>query len=271
MPFLKKKPPLFNFAYHRPGWLQEIAKRAEEEPWGPSLKVLELYLRCNFEIAKAQDKVHEDKDKGVAFFRAGRLVSKTADPLWLLYERQKGDQEWVLKDVPIGDVPVLGQDRAAYELIYTPPSFDMNWTLYFPDGNVNHILQHNHARLEHAFRGVFQGAKLNEHIALRTVLAEIELKRKAQMVIPQWYMGDYQFLMPLHLTQATKVDLTAALSPEPALRRYRARTLLLPTFAYAYARAVVNGRAAFADWMMLSEAELESTSADEDEEGDQAK
>jgi len=164
MPFLKKKPPLFNFAYHRPGWLQEIANRAQDEPWGQNLKVLELYLRGNFEIAKAQNKVYEDKATGVAFLRAGRLVSKTADPLWLLYEKNsRGEQEWVLKDVPVGDVPISEVDRVTYELDYAPPPFDRTWSLRFPDDNVNHMLNDppNRLRLERGFKGVFHNGQLS--------------------------------------------------------------------------------------------------------------
>ena len=101
----------------------------------------------------------------------------------------------------------------------------------------------------------------------RSIYGEIQLKRKEELVLPQWYHGDYKFLMPLFLTQGDRVELTAALEPDPALRRYVVRTLLLPHYAYAHARALVKSRASFADWMMLSEEELEKAAAPE-EEGD---
>lgn len=75
-------------------------------------------------------------------------------------------------------------------------------------------------------------------------------------MLPQWYQGDYKFLMPLFLTQDSKVELTAALEPEPTLKRYFVKTLLFPSYAYAYARTLVKSRASFADWMMLSEEDL---------------
>ena len=76
------------------------------------------------------------------------------------------------------------------------------------------------------------------------------------------------FLMPLFLTQSDRVELTAALEPDPTMGRYMVRTLLLPQYAYAYARALVKSRASFADWMMLSEDELNKAGADEDEAGE---
>jgi Domain of unknown function (DUF3825) len=273
MASFRLKPPLFNFAYHPVNWLREIAERAQEEPWGKDLKVLELYLRANFELAKAQTaeggtKVYEDQNKGIAFWRAGHLVNRTADPIWLVYEPNKQrENPWRLRDVRVGDVPVPGIQASSYEIDYTPPPFDKTWELYFYQYSLEHMLEDtdNRERLERVFDGIFKAGSLNEHIVFRTVYAEIELKRKQEVVIPQWYMGDYQFLMPLFLTQGKKVELTAALRPEPALKRYSVRTLLLPTYAYASARAVVKSRAAFADWMMLTEEDLEEPFEDEEE------
>jgi hypothetical protein len=75
----------------------------------------------------------------------------------------------------------------------------------------------------------------------------------------------YGLPLPLFLTQGDKVDLTAVLEPDPPLKRYVVKTLLLPHFAYAYARSLVKSSASFADWMMLTEDEL-SKAAEEDED-----
>lgn len=53
---------LFNFGHHYfPDWLEKVAEVAKPERWGAKNKVLELYLRANFEIAKAQGKVYEKR------------------------------------------------------------------------------------------------------------------------------------------------------------------------------------------------------------------
>jgi len=82
---IRVQPPLFNFGFHRyPEWLNEVGEIAKPEPWCENRKVLELYLRVNFEIAKAQSKVYENRERNVAFWRPGHLVNITSDPLWLV-------------------------------------------------------------------------------------------------------------------------------------------------------------------------------------------
>lgn len=56
--------PLYNFAYHQvPDWLDQVAEVAKSEYWGSGKKVLDLYLRANFEIAKLSNQVYEDLEK----------------------------------------------------------------------------------------------------------------------------------------------------------------------------------------------------------------
>lgn len=258
--------PLFNFAFHPyPDWLKRVAQVAKPEPWGTNLKTLELYLRCNYEIAKDQKKVYEDKSQNIAFWRAGSLVNMSADPVWLIYHRNtRDDPYWKLDKVTAGDAP-LGLDAKLYEITYAPPPFNRDWVIHFEQSSIQHILgdERNRKRLEAVFSDSL-GGKFNEHLIFRAIYGEIQLKRKEEVVLPQWYRGDYMYLMPLFLTQSTKVDLTAALEPDPTMRRYVVRTLLLPYFAYAYARAIVKSRASFADWMMLSEEELNKAVPEEE-------
>ena len=48
--------------------------------------------------------------------------------------------------------------------------------------------------------------------------------------------------MPLFLTQDEKVELTAAITINNLRKRYEVRSLLLPHYAYAYARTIANSR-----------------------------
>lgn len=50
------------------------------------------------------------------------------------------------------------------------------------------------------------------------------------------------------------------------MKRYIVKTLLLPHFAHAYTRALVKSRANFADWMMLSEEDLDKAATDDEDE-----
>jgi hypothetical protein len=265
---LSANVPLFSFGFHPyPNWLKEIAEIAKEEPWGKNFKVLELYLRANFEIAKAQGKVYEDREKNAAFWRAGHLVNVTSDPLWLVYQRNSRDEPyWQLRRVATGEAPE-GRDSSHFTLKYDPPEFNQAWLIHFQQWNIDHIMgdSRNKKRLQDVFKNAL-GGHFNEHLIFRALYGEIQLKRKEEVVLPQWYRGDYQFLMPLFLTQQKKVELTAVLLPEPPMKRYVVKTLLLPYYAYAYARAVVRSRASFADWMMLSEEDLSKAAPEEDEE-----
>jgi hypothetical protein len=238
---------------------------AKKEPWGANNKVLELYLRANFEIAKGQGKVYEDQDKGVAFWRAGCLVNETSDPIWLVYQANRKEQQpWYFKEVRTGEPPE-GKPGSDFDLRYDPPDFHKEWQIHFDQSSIQHILKErrNKKRLEELFKNAL-GTDLNEHLFFRAIYGEIQLKRKEEIVLPQWYLGDYKFLMPLFITQADNVELTAALVPDPPMKRYLVKTLLLPHFSYAYARAVVKSRAHFMAWMLLSEGELEKAGPDED-------
>lgn len=264
---MRPLPPLYAFAWHPLSSWEEIAKIAKPEPWGVNNKILELYVRASFEIAKNQGKVYEDRDRGVAFCRAGSLVNETSDPIWMTYRKNSRDTPyWQFHRAVTGGAPD-GSDTSQWTLKYEPPEFNDDWPIHFEQRSIQHIMSdaENRSRLELVF-GNAMGGKLNDHLAFRAIYGEIQLKRREGVVIPQWHAGEYQFLMPLFLTQPDRVELTAPLQPDPALRRYVVRTLLLPFFAYAGARALVKSRANFADWMMLPEDELQSTQIDDDQE-----
>jgi len=264
---IREAVPLFNFGFRRyPDGLNEIADIAKPEPWSANRKVLELYLRANFEIAKGQSKVYENRERNIAFWRPGHLVNVTSDPLWLVYRRNNRDYPyWQLIKVTTGEAPE-GVDSAQFTVRYEPPEFNQSWLIHFQQWNIDHIMgdSRNKKRLREVFNKAL-GGQFNEHLIFRAIYGEIQLKRKEEVVLPQWYHGDYQFLMPLFLTQSDKVELTAVLYPDPAMKRYVVKTLLLPYYPYAYARALVKSRASFADWMMLSEEEL-SKAAEEEED-----
>lgn len=255
--------PLFNFGYHGMDWLEKISKTAKEEPWGQNYKVLELYLRANFEMAKQQDRVYEDEDNDIAFWKTGYLVNDVSDPLWLVYNLNRRDHpKWHFKNIHTGECPIHGLDND-FQVKYSPPEFNSLWKIYFNQKNLEHML--NDSANRERLSKVFGSLADNDHLIFRVIYGEVELKRKEEVVIPQWYRNDYQFLMPLFLTQPDKVELAATLTPNPTLKRYEVNTLLLPHYSYAYARSVVKSRASFANWMLLTEEELNQTYAEDEE------
>lgn len=260
----KFNPPLFNFSFNPDGWLNDVVKSTKNEPWGKDNKVLELYLRATFELAKQQNKVYENEEQRIAFWKAGYLVNEMSDPTWLIYEPNKkaNKQKWVFKKVHTGNCPIQDKSIDDFQIKIDPPEFNPSWSIHMNQSNIDHIYRdiENKKRLQLVFGSLAE----NSHLIFRTILGEIELNRKSETVIPQWYSGDYQFLMPLFLTQSNKVDLAATLSPNPTMKRYEIRTLLLPHYSYAYARALVKSRASFANWMLLSESDLNNIYTEED-------
>jgi len=259
--------PLFNFGYHdKKDWLEKISKIAKEEPWGQDRKVLELYLRANFEIAKQKSKVYENEKDNKAFWKAGYLVNDVSDPIWLVYDLNKRDHpKWHFKEIYTGECPIHTDDddfQVKFQVKYEPPEFNSSWKIYFNQKNLEHMLKDS-ANQRRLFK-VFGDLADNAHLIFRVIYGEVELKRKEEIVIPQWYYNDYQFLMPLYLTQPNKVELAATLTPNSSLGRYEVNTLLLPHYSYAYARSVVKSRASFANWMLLTDEELNQI--DEEEE-----
>jgi hypothetical protein len=261
-----KSIPLFDFANHSvPRWLEDIAGTAKEEPWGKKYKVLELFLRSNFEIAKQQGKVFEDDAKGIAFWKPGYLVSRTMDPIWIIYEKNtlKTKQKWLYKKVLTGKVPFGDIDPNDYQVRYEFEDFNPQWDIFIDQRNFNHIVNENANRLVKVFGG--EMAK-NSHLLFRTIYGEVMLaKKEAATIISQWYANEYQFLMPLYLTQSDKVELTAALSIDRTMKRYQLRTLLFPAYAYAYARSVVKSSSQLGAWITFPEQEINDS---EEEDSD---
>lgn len=262
---MKPQIPLFNFAFHHDKWLNEIHEVLKKEPWGePGLKPLELYLRANFEIAKEQSKVYEDESGGVAIWKPGYLVSIASDPVYLVYKKNhvKAKQPWNFDRVHTGSsmFDTKGHD---FNVKYDAPEFNPEWRINISPKAIEHIMRHNQPRLKEVF-----GDKqvTNEHLIFRVIYAELDLKKKEANVIPQWYRGEYQFLMPLSLSDPSKVELTATLQPNPTLKQYEVRTLLYPHYAYSYARSVVRNYNSFVDWLKLDNTHLSEEIVDEEGE-----
>lgn len=270
----RQLPPLFQFAFHPtgdpirglPSWLEDVAQLARPEPWGSSHKILELYLRANYEIAVGQGKVVEDRDNGVAFWRAGSLVNKISDPIWLIYgPNNRPSPYWKLTEVRAGAPPMPIKRAKSRTIEYNAPHFRQEWTIDY-DSMRTHIMldSENQTRIKRAFSS--HGASMNEHLFLMAIYGQAECRRKEGDVHRQWYRGGHQFLMPLYLPCEDQVGLIACLQPEPSVKQYRLRTLLPPAYAYAHARAVVKNRADLPGWLLLSEQELNQVGSNGDRE-----
>lgn len=231
-----------------------------KEPWGQNNKILQMYINNNFEIAESENKVYEDRDKGIAFWKVGYLTTEAAEPLWFVYQKNRIPrvQFWDFKDYWYGNTPIELDNKTLddFQITYNYPTFHSSWQLEFRPEAIDHIMIDNKPRLEKVF-----GDQLahNPHMLFRTIMGELELQRRKSDVYSQWYHGTYQFLMPLYLTSSKCVDLTATLEPQEDRRSYNIRTLLYPEFAYPHVRSVVKNRSELIGWMNIKDETLNST------------
>jgi len=239
--------PLFDFAFHKPDWLKEVATSAKEEPWGNNYSILEIYLKSNFEIAKTQNMIYESPNGDFAIWRIGTLITAAADPIWLYYEKnaQRDKQPWYYKTIKIGYSPIAGITSDTFTVKYEPEEFNSQWEIHIEPRTIEHIMNKNANRLTPIF-----GSNTTSHRVFRTIYGEIMLEKKEAVgVLPQWYKSEYGFLLPLRLTSPDKVDLSAALSIDRTMKRYQLHTLLPVQYGYATARAVAKSRSQFIPWV----------------------
>ena len=242
----KKQFPLYDFAWHGNAECKTIQSTIIEEPWGEDLKHLKIYLGDNFEIAKKNNKIHVDAEKAV--WQPGYLLNKSGDPIWLTYRKNpiEGKQPWKFNKHMVSTCPV-GVEAKSLEIKYTYPDFESEFELNI---NHDHIINDNRDRLEEVFEGIFK-EKLNGYLVYKAIVGEIEMQKRRNTAIPQWYMEEYQFLIPLCLKSPNNVDLVAALQPKD--KKYYVRTLLYPNQAYAHARSVVKNRLNLPHWIVENE------------------
>lgn len=252
-----RETPLYTFGFHQhPDWLVELERIAKKEPWGKDHKILELYLRANFEIAQSQNKVYISDTE--AYWRAGHLSTETGDPIWIKYRlnNREGKQKWVFDKFAIGLSPIQEISIEDMTVSYNPPDFFPSWSLLITPNSFEHIVDEHKSRLE-AVLG--KNACDNSDFLFKAIYGELELRKKDGDAIPQWYWSQYQFLLPMSITNNKEIQLVATLSPIIESKQYQVRSILPPEYAYAYARAVVKYRTRILGWMELSADVLNST------------
>jgi len=252
------KTLLFNFAYHpMDSWLETVKDNIKAEPWGKGLYLLKKYIQVNFEIAQKQGKVYENPDDNIALWRPGYLINEVADPVWLKYvrNRKSSDVKWFFSGVCSGDSPHKGVHIEDYQIDYKIPEFNYSWRMFLDQQSLDHIFEdeQNFFRLKQVFGDEISQ---NRHLIFRVLFGEISLQQRDVLAIPQWYHGDYHFLVPLFLTQPNHMELAATLTPNEKLNRYDISTLLLPGQAYGSARPVARSRKILPQWLQLTKDEI---------------
>lgn len=234
-----------------PGWLDRLAKLAEEEPWdykhakaSESLPVLRSYLRYTFmRLTEMESGIGVSREGSHATFNTG-LVTPNQEEIYCLCRKNPvpGRHPWKLvgfkKSSERDMIDHFGSARPPLAHYFDDPSvllYDRRLELYVA---IDHVME-NIDRFPEAFQK-------NEFMA-RQLLAGAEatmakrVSRNYKTAIPQFFRdrggaGSVQLLMPICLENPGRADLALVVAKNEAGTAYRGETVLTLDMAYNNAR-----------------------------------
>lgn len=229
-------------------FLEELAGMAIPERWNYSQyqsrqqhPILKSYVEKTYERLKQQGRILRHDNK--LLFNTG-LINVYFKEIYVLGE---ADPEYPQR--VINARPVLENDREVLETFENqkPPMatfFDKITDVIFdPDLKINtddiHIIDDNFDRIPPAYRN----RKKSEIFALFQAAIEfgrIMARRNYKLVVPQYYMGQIQFLMPIYLSGEFSGPPDFALVLQRMGDVYRGNTILTLDMAYQNARLIAK-------------------------------
>lgn len=261
---------LFDFAVfpNFEGEIKNLARMAEDEIWKPKNVTLPLptekenfyklskdfpvlasyILNTNKRIAKDEkEKFVVSKDRKYSCWNTG-LLTPERESIFIVFEKgvEGIRQYWkFLGFVPKkervlmnfgGNLPeICNYGKNSSDLFY-----DVNLDI-FPD--TRHILNDHPERYSDKFRTLDDDLKINALTGAITRAKE-SVKRSFGIAVPQYYFGNIQLMIPLHISKETPT-LALVLEKFPDAP-YRANTVLPLDWAYNNARVV---RKPDVDWL----------------------
>ncbi len=229
-------------------FLEELASLAIPERWSYSQyqskqqhPILKSYVEKTYERLKQLGRILREENK--LLFNTG-LINVYFKEIYVLGE---ADPEYPQR--VINARPVLENDRALLEIFKNQKPqmatfFDKITDVIFdPDLEINtddiHIIDDNFDRIPAQYRD----RKKSEIFALFQAaieFARIMARRNYKLVVPQYYMGQIQFLMPIYLSGEFSGAPDFALVLQKMGDVYRGNTILTLDMAYQNARLIAK-------------------------------
>ncbi|MEW8979401.1 MAG: DUF3825 domain-containing protein [Symbiobacterium sp.] len=229
-------------------FLEEIANMAIPERWSYSqyqsrqqYPILKSYIEKTLERLKQQGRILREEQK--VLFNTG-LINRYFREIYVLGE---ADPEYPQRVV--NPRAVLENDRAVLETFKNQKPqmatfFEKITDVIFdPDLEVNtddiHIIDDNLERIPSRYRN----RRKSEIFALfqsAIEFARIMARRNYKLVVPQYYMGQIQFLMPIYLSGEFSGSPDFALVLQRMGNIYRGNTILTLDMAYQNARLIAK-------------------------------
>lgn len=229
-------------------FLEELAGMAIPEKWTydfyqskQQYPILKSYIEKTYERLKQQNRVIRVDNK--VLFNTG-LINVYFKEIYVLGE---ADPEFPQRIVNAR--PILESDRIILETFKNQKpamaTFFSKITdvVFDPDLEVNtddiHIIDDNFERIPVQYRSM----KKSQIFALFQAaieFARVMARRNYKMVVPQYYMGKIQFLMPIYLSGEFSGRPDFALVLEKLGNAYRGNTILTLDMAYQNARLIAK-------------------------------
>lgn len=236
-------------------FLEDVAKAAVSEKWSYNFyqskqqhPILKSYIEKTYERLKQLGYVLRNENR--VLFNTG-LINVYFKEIYILGET---DPEYPQRI--INAEPILESDRVILETFKNqkPPmaTFFNNITdvVFNPNLDVNtddvHIIDDNWDRIPLAYRSM----KRSQVFALFQAaidFARIMARRNYKLIVPQFYMGKIQFLMPIYLSGEFSGPPDFALVLEKLGDVYRGNTILTLDMAYQNARLIACPDATWLD------------------------
>lgn len=247
---------LFNFAYcGAPDYFNEqlyrLSELAEKETWGfddeDEFVILRRYLYKTFERCYFENKILESKAGAYCCFNTGLLTPKGKDIIMLFEENRNygttSTLKWYLDGffettdrdyIRLFDrVPDLAKYTDNVEDLFFNPELDI-------EVNADHIIDDNWERIKDIIK---QPKDIAELILIGALDKAVrKAKRNMRLVIPQYYDGKINFLLPIEIPTGTdgKTRNYLVLAIEKTPYKYRANTVFDIRTAYEKARVLMK-------------------------------
>ncbi|MBP2017539.1 hypothetical protein J2Z79_000922 [Symbiobacterium terraclitae] len=229
-------------------FLEEIAELAIPERWSYSQyqskqqhPILKSYIEKTFERLKQQGYIL--REENLLLFNTG-LINRYFREIYVL-----GEVDPEFPQRVINPRAVLENDRLVLDVFKNrkPPMatfFEKITDVIFdPNLEINtddiHIIDDNFDRIP----AIYRDRKKSEIFALfqsAIEFARIMARRNYKLVVPQYYMGQIQFLMPIYLSGEFSGSPDFALVLQKMGNVYRGNTILTLDMAYQNARLIAK-------------------------------
>ena len=230
---------LNRFAYLPVSIIDRLAHDALTEEWGADYFALKKYLAVH--VGWSIEQGHFTFNEQQLVIAAGSLQTRYGTPLYLIFEpnREAERQPWVLKyagaRVSAPQMPLPPEIPACPEITK----------------GAEIVMIHDHILGDNADRVAF--LKDTPPVAqMCAVSGAIQWSINRGLIVPYWYYGRMQCLVPLYLTSRENItvapDLIAPLEISP--NSILVRTVLPPYAPYANARVAARRHDQLPAWML---------------------